>query len=373
MNAMAKSAKTESGVPSDLAVPPGEYLAEVIGELGMNKAELATRMARPASKLSRIFKGEKAITADTALQLEKVVGVPARIRLGLESEYRLNLARLETAQEPEHLKSETGLVDSFCYKELVEFHAVAERTRPAERAAELQRFFAVATLHAVLEVRRYQAVFRCGASPAHGHSRHATATWLRLAEIRARGIDCAPFNKLLLQNSLQKIRAMSLLTPKEFLGPLSELLANSGVALVVNPHFRGTMAHGATFWLGREKSVLLLTIHGKWTDLFWLSLFHELGHILLHDRQSVFLEDGCAAPEEAAQETAADLFAADALIPPKGYERFLKHGIFTPFSVRGFADRLGIDVGIVIRRLQHDGHVKHGWNNDLRKRYDNGN
>jgi HTH-type transcriptional regulator/antitoxin HigA len=244
---------------------------------------------------------------------------------------------------------------------------------PAERAEELQRFFAVATLYAVLEVRRYQAVFRFGTSPAHRHSHHATATWLRLAEIRARGIDCAPFNKLLLQDSFQKIRAMSLLTPKEFLGPLSELLANSGVALVVNPHLRGTMAHGATFWLGREKSVLLLTIHGKWTDIFWLSLFHELGHILLHDRQSVFLEDGCAAPEEAAQESAADLFAADALVPPKGYERFLKHGIFTPFSVRGFADRLGIDAGIVVRRLQHDGHVKPGWNNGLRKRYDNGN
>ena len=132
------------------------------------------------------------------------------------------------------------------------------------------------------------------------------------------------------------------------------------------------MAHGATFCLGREKSVLLLTSHGKWTDIFWSNLFHELGHLLLHDRQSVFLEDGCAAPEEAAQETAADRFAADALIPPKSYERFLKHGIFTPFSVRGFADRLGIDVGIVIRRLQHDDHVKHGWNNDLRKRYDSG-
>jgi hypothetical protein len=45
MNAMAKLSKTESGVPSDLAVPPGEYLAEVIGKLGMTKDELATRMA----------------------------------------------------------------------------------------------------------------------------------------------------------------------------------------------------------------------------------------------------------------------------------------------------------------------------------------
>ena len=82
----------ESSVHSDLAIPPGEYLVEVIDELGMSKDELARRMNRPATKLSPIFKGEKAITPDTALQLEKVVGVPAHIWLGLESEYRRTLA-----------------------------------------------------------------------------------------------------------------------------------------------------------------------------------------------------------------------------------------------------------------------------------------
>jgi HTH-type transcriptional regulator / antitoxin HigA len=83
----------ESGVHSDLAIPPGEYLEEVIDELGMSKDELARRMTRPPSKLSPIFKGKKAIAPDTALQLEKVVGVPAHIWLGLELEYRVTRLR----------------------------------------------------------------------------------------------------------------------------------------------------------------------------------------------------------------------------------------------------------------------------------------
>lgn len=83
----------EPGIQSDLPIPPGEYLEEVLGELGMSKDELARRMNRPVPKLSSIFKGGKAITADTALQLEKVVGVPAHIWTGLEAEYRLRLAR----------------------------------------------------------------------------------------------------------------------------------------------------------------------------------------------------------------------------------------------------------------------------------------
>ena len=67
--------ETKEIIYSDLPIPPGEYLEEVIEELGISKNELARRMNRPAPKLSAIFKGDKAITPDTALQLEKVVGV----------------------------------------------------------------------------------------------------------------------------------------------------------------------------------------------------------------------------------------------------------------------------------------------------------
>ncbi len=48
-------------VQSDLAIPPGEYLEEVIAELGMTKTELAKRMNRSAPNLSAMFTGAKAI------------------------------------------------------------------------------------------------------------------------------------------------------------------------------------------------------------------------------------------------------------------------------------------------------------------------
>jgi HTH-type transcriptional regulator/antitoxin HigA len=92
---------TEQNIHSDLAIPPGEYLEEVLVELGMTKDELARRMDRPTPKLSSIFKGHKAITPDTALRLEKVVGVPAHIWTGLEAEYRLALARIQDTKEHE--------------------------------------------------------------------------------------------------------------------------------------------------------------------------------------------------------------------------------------------------------------------------------
>ncbi len=51
---------TNQELYSDLPLPPGEYLEEVIENLGITKHELAKRMNRPAPKLSASFKGHKA-------------------------------------------------------------------------------------------------------------------------------------------------------------------------------------------------------------------------------------------------------------------------------------------------------------------------
>jgi len=91
--------ETKTDIYSDLAIPPGEYLEEIIGESGLTKAEVAHRLNCPASKLSAVFKGKKAITPDMASQLEKIFGVPTHIWLGLESEYRMTLTRQKISQK----------------------------------------------------------------------------------------------------------------------------------------------------------------------------------------------------------------------------------------------------------------------------------
>jgi HTH-type transcriptional regulator/antitoxin HigA len=78
---------------SNLPIPPGEYLAEVLVELGLSQAELARRISRPAQAISEIVHGRKAITAQTALDLEAALQVPAYLWLNLEAQYQLALAR----------------------------------------------------------------------------------------------------------------------------------------------------------------------------------------------------------------------------------------------------------------------------------------
>ena len=85
--------KTQTRISSDMAVPPGEILAEELQALGMTQKECARRMGRPAQVINEIIRAKKAITAETALQLETVVGGSADYWLGLETTYRLTLAR----------------------------------------------------------------------------------------------------------------------------------------------------------------------------------------------------------------------------------------------------------------------------------------
>jgi HTH-type transcriptional regulator/antitoxin HigA len=112
-----------------------------------------------------------------------------------------------------------------------------------------------------------------------------------------------------------------------------------------------------------------MTIRSAWADIFWFSLFHELGHLLVHDKRDVIIEGDDADPASEKREAEAETFARDTLIPPDEYARLLKRGDVAAQRIRAFAAEIGIDAGIVVGRLQHDGHLKHDWHNDLRTRY----
>ena len=84
---------TRTDAYPDVAIPPGEYLLEEIEARSISQKELAKRMRRPANAINEIINGKKAITAETALQLEMVMPeIPARFWLNLETDYQLTKA-----------------------------------------------------------------------------------------------------------------------------------------------------------------------------------------------------------------------------------------------------------------------------------------
>lgn len=78
---------------SDLAIHPGEFIADEIEARGLSQRELARRMGRPYQSLNLIIRGRKGLTAETALDLERALGVSAQTWLNLQTAYDLTVAR----------------------------------------------------------------------------------------------------------------------------------------------------------------------------------------------------------------------------------------------------------------------------------------
>src|SRR5690242_1649134 len=85
--------------------PPGETLLETIEALGLSQADLAERTGRPKKTINEIINGKAAITPDTAIQLERVLAIPAAFWNNRERNYREFLAR---QAEQERLKPHTA-------------------------------------------------------------------------------------------------------------------------------------------------------------------------------------------------------------------------------------------------------------------------
>ena len=78
---------------SDMAVPPGEVLAEELEARGVTQKEFAAKLGWPVQAINQIIKAKKALTPDIAIALEKVLGIDALFWTNLEADYRMTLAR----------------------------------------------------------------------------------------------------------------------------------------------------------------------------------------------------------------------------------------------------------------------------------------
>lgn len=327
---------------SDYLVPPGHYLREALEFQGLSQAELALRMGRPAQVVNEIVNGKKEVTEETAFELESVLGTPAHVWLNLESIYRYGRQALERERT---LSNQEEEAKQFPYIELCKLGHVPQTRDWSERVVNLMRFFSVARLNLV--PANYAAAFR--KAERKEPSPHALASWLRIGEREAEKQDLPPFDRHALKKAVPALRRATR-TCGEIDGVLREVLGPAGVAFVSAPHLAKTYANGAAYWHG-NRAIVLLSIRGIYSDIFWFSLFHEVGHLLLHDRTSTFIEGlGFSSKEEDE----ANHWAGETLIPSRTWGEFFATGDFAQDTVVNFADNLDICPSIVVGRLMRE-------------------
>ncbi|GAB4445837.1 MAG: ImmA/IrrE family metallo-endopeptidase [Chloroflexi bacterium OHK40] len=330
----------------DYVSPPGNTLEELLEERGISQAELAERTGRPKKTINEIIQGKTAITPETALQLERVLGTPASFWLKREQQYREFLAR---QNEDERLGRQVAWLQAVPWREMVRRGWIEPYDDQVDQLREVLQFFGIASPD---QWEAVAAAFR--QSPAFAADEMAVAAWLRQGERLAGAIPCAPYDTMRFRQVLQEARALTREEPEQGFARLPALCATAGVAVVILPELPQTRLCGAARWLTPTKALIQLSLRYKRDDQFWFSFFHEAGHILLHGKREAHLDE--EERERTEKEEQANRFAADLLIPPDALRTFLsqRRGPFSQVQVEQFAAMLGIAPGIVVGRLQRE-------------------
>lgn len=343
---------------------------ELLESVGLSQADLAERTGRPKKTINEIAKGKAAITPETALQLERVLGVPSSYWNALEQNYRAALARIE---EKQRLSEHVGWLSNFPITEMIKRKWIKTRADKVELVEELLSFFGVASPDAWTDVwcrGKEATAFR--KSPTHDSAELGlTATWLRQGELKGRDVQCGPFDAARFKRALGEIRLLT--SNKDVNSAINSTInacAAAGVAVVLVPEFPKLGVCGATRWLSSEKALIQLSLHYKRDDQLWFSFFHEAGHILLHGKRDIFVEQKKASKDIHLEEEEANKFAADMLIPAESYRDFVSTGDFSHTSISNYAKSLGIAPSIVVGRLQHDKAIGFHERNEFKVRVD---
>lgn len=344
------------GYQPNIAIHPGETLEELLQELDMSQVELAKRTGLTAKTINEIVRGKSSITPETAIKLSVVFGTSTEFWNSLERQYQESLSRMELDKE---LKKETVHLKNFtCYQKLKELGFVEATKDPKRKVQSLLAFFAVSSLEYVSETQ--PVAFR--KVEKDNMDKEALAAWLRAGEIRGLGMKTKEFNREKLIASISTLRSLSRKSPEVYVKEIQSILASCGVAVVYMPYFKNTHVHGATRWLTPKKALIQLSLLYKWEDVFWFSLFHEIGHIVKHGKKDEFIEfkNGSNGLGEK-KEREANQFAKEKLIPKENLDRLNDLSIV---SIARFAEEVDIAPSIVAGRIAHELSVRgnnSGW------------
>ncbi|MDR9466982.1 HigA family addiction module antitoxin [Marinospirillum sp.] len=349
------------------AVLPGEVLSDELEIRDMSQQELSRRTGLTPKHIVSIIKGKSTITPETALKLESAIGMPANYWLNLESNYQEIKARLA---EEGRLEADLNWLKRIPVAEMVKMDWIVRHRDKKSQLKEVLKFFGIAGVDQWSEMwPRLSVAYR--QSNQNTVSPEAVSAWLRKGELDAASIQCGPYSKQVFRQALDNIRALTDLSPQEFVPEIQSLCAEAGVAVVFVPSLPKTGVSGATRWINSNKAVIQLSLRYRSNDHLWFTFFHEAGHILLHGKKELFIEQTKSSNNglDDSKEAEANRFAQNELIPLRALEAFIQSGDLTKVAIRAFAKQVGIAPGIVVGQLQHRGVLSYQYCNDLKYFY----
>ena len=301
------------------AFHPGYYIKEIVEESGISQEEFAKRLDTTPKTLSVLINGGQRLTADLALKLSRMLGTSAQYWLNLQSIF--DAAQAEAEYDGE-LQREKEVLKVLGYEYFRDNFGLPALSRKLDKQVEqVRRFLGVSSL-TVLNRPDLATSFRSEIIAKNDKTVIRANAMVQIASNEMREVEAPKFDRERFKRSVEFALTQTG-NHDGFLDLLRTEFLEAGVVFVMS------------------------------ADTFWFTLFHEIGHILAGDFGVSI--DG----DEGASEDAADEYARDALIDRDAYAEFVSKNRFSREAIVRFAQSIGRDAGIVLGRLQNDGHVRY--------------
>lgn len=341
-----------------IAFHPGETLAEKLEELGMGPKEFALRAGKPEKTVIAVLKGKSSITPEMAVQFEHVLKIPAHFWLNMQRSYDEYLAR---GERQDQLAESTAWTRLFPIAEMVKKGWLPARASIEEKTSELLGFFSISN-HSAWEDYYFRQQLRVAfrISLAHTTEPYAISAWLRRGELQAAQLLSRPYKEKKFKEALPELKSIMAGHPDHFFSQLQGICLEAGVKVVHTPCIKKAPINGSTRWLN-DTPLIQLTGRYKRNDIFWFTFFHEAGHILLHGKKDIFLENIDYSEKDKQKEKEADDFAIKWTLSKEEQGEMLKRFNKTENEVIAFAKKFNTHPAIIVGRLQHEGLVSHAF------------
>ncbi|MEX2410955.1 MAG: ImmA/IrrE family metallo-endopeptidase [Candidatus Paceibacterota bacterium] len=339
---------------------PGNSIVDILKVKNISKTELSVKMELSLSSLDDLLNGYSSIDKEIASKLSENVGGTVDFWLKREEKYRLDLNRIENTKEK-------NLLSNFDIKYV---EKVLDTEIEKKGGQGFLDFFSVPDFPSW--EKKYENLFTTTyfkKSKTYRADKVALATWLRVGELCTKNIEVREWDREKLFNSIDEIKELTKeKSPSIFLPKLKEIFADCGVKFVVLKTPSKCPINGAIRFVEKNQPLLILSFRYKTDDHFWFTIFHEIGHLLLHDFDQLYLERDDFKKQINDIEREANKFSETVLLSgldkrelekiPRNHKEIIRKAV-----------QLDISPGILVGQMQFQEVISYRYYNKLKRKY----
>lgn len=334
----------------ELLIHPGESLKELLEQKEISQKELAIRTGFSEKHISTVVHGTKDISSSFALKLGIALDTPPSFWKSLQNQYDLES---ESLKERNEISDEEIKVAKNLIKPLSKISKIEATSSDSQNVINLRQGLGVSNLLNIPLLKQskpayYRAQFK------ENTTDYLLYAWQYLIEKEVVHQTSNPFDYDLLLEKLPTLKQVMFEDSKDHFKLIQDILNDCGVLFSVKEAFKEAPLNGLTAKTTLNRLFISLTLKGKYIDIFFFTLFHEIAHIIYHD----YLLSHDIELSQVDIEKRANEFAEDFLMDPEAYHEFTHQKQFTNEAILKFSRRLKIIPSILIGRLMNDNFIK---------------